>query len=76
MATYIKGKEVANAAVYELYNIVDDTPIKLAESSSINFNLDELNLTPGDYILCVKAKGFGYESSDLSNNIFYTVSSK
>lgn len=73
MATYIRGNAVENATSYELYKKVGEEYIKLDTQDSINFNLDELNLEPGDYMLTIKAKAVGYDDSEHSNEIFYRV---
>lgn len=73
MATYIKGAAVPNATTYELYNRVGDMYIKLATSNTIEFNLDSLGLTPGEYLLSVKATADDFEDSDKSNEIYFTM---
>ena len=73
MATYIKGDAVANATSYELYEKVGTSYNLKATASEINFNLDNLNFEAGDHVLVVKAKADGYEDSDYSNEVTYTV---
>ena len=73
MATYIKGDAVANATSYELYEKVETSYNLKATASEINFNLDNLNFEAGDHVLVVKAKADGYEDSDYSNEVTYTV---
>ena len=73
MATYIKGDAVANATSYELYEKVGTSYNLKSTDSEINFNLDNLNFEEGDHILVVKAKADGYEDSDYSNEVTYTV---
>lgn len=73
MATYVKGDAVTNATSYELYEKTSSSYNLLATNTEINFNLDNLNLDSGDYILVVKAKADGYEDSDYSNEVTYTV---
>lgn len=80
MAKYIKGEAVANATSYTLHN-KNNSYEQLAEqteniSEGINFNLEELALTPGEYALVVQAHASEYESSDFSNEISYTVASE
>lgn len=76
MATYVKGDAVANATSYELYEKVGTAYNLKATASEINFNLDNLNFEEGDHILVVKAKAEGYEDSDYSNEVTYTVESE
>lgn len=74
MATYIKGDAVANATSYELAEKASDgTYTKLAENSEINFELDALGFSAGNHTLVVKAKADGYDDSDYSNEVVYTV---
>ena len=73
MATYIKGDAVANATSYELYEKVGTSYNLKATASEINFNLDNLNFEAGYHVLVVKAKADGYEDSDYSNEVTYTV---
>lgn len=74
MASYIKGDAVANATSYELAEKLSSGGYnKLAENSEINFNVSGLGLSVGDHTLVVKAKATGYEDSDYSNEIKYTV---
>lgn len=75
MATYVKGDAVPNATSYELYEKVGTSYNLKATASEINFNLDNLNFEEGDHILVVKAKAEGYEDSDYSNEVTYTVES-
>lgn len=75
MATYVKGDAVANATSYELYEKVGTAYNLKATASEINFNLDNLNFEEGDHVLVVKAKADGYEDSDYSNEVTYTVES-
>lgn len=73
MAKYIKGDPVANATSYELHSKEAGGSTLLATKNEINFNLDELNLSAGTYTLAVKAKADGYQDSDFSNEVTYTV---
>lgn len=74
MATYVKGDAVANATGYELLEkTAEGVYNSLAEASEINFELDSLGLAAGDHTLVVKAKADGYEDSDYSNEVVYTV---
>lgn len=74
MATFIKGEAVANATSYELLEkTVGGEYSSLAEASEINFELDALGLAVGDHTMVVKAKADGYEDSDPSNAVTYTV---
>lgn len=72
--TYIKGNAVANATSYELFEKASGgTYNSLASKNEINFELDGLGLAEGDHTLVVKAKASGYEDSDYSNEVVYTV---
>lgn len=73
MASYIKGDAVANATSYELAEKTASGYNKLAENSEINFNVSSLGLSVGAHTLVVKAKATGYEDSDYSNEVVYTV---
>jgi hypothetical protein len=46
--------------------------VQLDELSSINFEVSEMGLMPGDHILVVKATAEGYDDSDYSNEVSYT----
>lgn len=74
MATYVKGNAVANATSYELAEKASGgTYQTLATAEEINFELDGLGLSGGDHTLVVKAKADGYQDSDYSNEVVYTV---
>lgn len=74
MSTYVKGDAVTNATSYELLEkTAEGAYTSLAEASEINFELDALSLEAGDHTLVVKAKADGYEDSDASNEVVYTV---
>lgn len=73
MATYIKGDNIANATSYELFKKNGSEYASLATANEINFELDGLNLAVGNHTLVVKAKADGYEDSDYSNEVTYTV---
>lgn len=83
MATFIKGEEVTTTTSgdlvaadvsYELFEKTGEGVYKfLAENREIDFNLDEFNLSVGSHALTVKAKADGYEDSDYSNEVEYTV---
>lgn len=74
MATFIKGDAVENATSYELLEkTAEGVYNSLKEASEINFDLSEINFEPGDHTLVVKAKADGYETSDPSNEVVYTV---
>ena len=74
MATYVKGSSVTNATSYELFEKnADGTYLPLAENSAIDFMLEDLRLAAGDHTLVVKAHADGYESSDYSNEVVYSV---
>ena len=74
MATYVKGNAVANATSYELAEKASDgTYQTLATAEEINFELDGLGLAVGNHTLAVKAKADGYQDSDYSNEVVYTV---
>jgi hypothetical protein len=71
--TYVKGNPVANATSYELFENVSGVYTSLATANEINFEVSALNLAAGDHKLAVKAKADGYEDSDYSNELTYTV---
>lgn len=72
--TYIKGNAVENATSYELCEkSAEGTYTTLTTASEINFELDALAFEAGDHTLVVKAKADGYEDSDYSNEVVYTV---
>lgn len=74
MATFIKGNAVANATSYELLEKAGDGSYSsVANNTEINFELEPLNLAAGDHTLVVKAKADGYEDSDYSNEVVFTV---
>jgi hypothetical protein len=74
MAKFIKGDAVANATSYELLEkTAEGTYTHLAEKNEINFEVSAMNFAPGDHTLVVKAKADGYETSDPSNEVTYTV---
>lgn len=75
MATYVKGDPVANATSYELFEKnTEGAYLPLAEAEEINFVLEDLRLAAGDHTLVVKAHADGYESSDYSNEVVYSIS--
>ena len=76
MATYIKGDKVANATSYELFEKNGSAYTALATVNEINFKLDSLGLAAGNHALVIKAKADGYEDSDYSNEVIYTVDAK
>ena len=74
MATYVKGNAVANATSYELAEKnANGTYSALDTANEINFELEKLGLLNGNHTLVVKAKAEGYEDSDYSNEVVYTV---
>lgn len=73
MATFIKGEAVANATSYELLEKTDGNYKSITEASAINFEVSAMGFEPGDHTLVVKAKATGYEDSDASNEVVYTV---
>lgn len=73
MASYIKGDAVANATSYELAEKTGSGYTTLAENSEIDFEVSALELATGDHTLVVKAKAEGFEDSDYSNEVVYTV---
>ena len=46
----------------------------LATDDEINFEVSALGLSAGDHVLVVKAVADGYEDSEYSNEVTYTVS--
>lgn len=75
MTTYVKGNPVANATSYELFEKVNGSYNSLATANEINFDLSTINFEAGEHSLVVKAKADGYEDSDYSNEVAYTVES-
>ena len=73
MSTYIKGDAVTNATSYELLENVDGTYNLLVTASEINFEVSAMEFAAGKHKLVVKAKADGYEDSDYSNEVIYTV---
>lgn len=73
MATYVKGDAVANATSYELFENVNGEYNSLATANEINFDVSALGLAGGDHSLVVKAKADGYEDSEYSNAVVYSV---
>lgn len=73
MATYVKGNAVANAESYELLEKVNGAYNPLATANEINFDVSALDLEAGDHTFVVKAKANGYDDSDYSNEVVYTV---
>lgn len=74
MSTYVKGNAVVNATSYELLEKTAEGVYNLLEEKSeINFEVSALGLAPGNHTLVVKAKADGYETSDPSNEVVYTV---
>ena len=74
MATFVKGDAVENATSYELLEkTAEGVYNSLKEASNINFDLSEIDFEPGDHTLVVKAKADGYETSDPSNEVVYSV---
>lgn len=73
MANYIKGDGVANATSYELAEKKETEYTVLATESQIDFDLSKISLTAGSHVLVVRAKADGYEKSDWSNEVTYTV---
>ena len=77
MAKYIKGEAVANATSYTLHNKnnnYEQLAIQTENvSNGISFDLDALSLAEGNYSLVVKAHSNGYEDSDYSNEVPYSI---
>lgn len=74
MATFIKGNAVANATSYELLEkTAEGAYTSLEEKNEINFEVSAMSFAPGNHTLVVKAKADGYETSDPSNEVVYTV---
>lgn len=74
MAVFIKGNAVTNATSYTLYEKASDgTYSEVETKSEIDFEVSALTLDPGDHTFVVKAKATGYEDSDYSNELVYTV---
>lgn len=74
MATFIKGDAVANATSYELLEkTAEGVYNTLATDDEINFEVSAIVTAAGDHTLVVKAKADGYEDSDPSNEVVYSV---
>lgn len=74
MATFIKGNAVQNATSYELLEKTAQGAFNsIEEKSEINFEVSALDLAPGNHTFVVKAKADGYETSDPSNEVVYSV---
>ena len=77
MSVYVKGNTVANATSYELLEKTAGGAYNhIAEKNEINFEVSALGLAEGDHTLVVKAKASGYEDSNYSNEVVYTVESE
>lgn len=63
----------ANLIGNEYVETSGETYEERATASGINFSLDDLVLPAGDHTFVVKAKADGYEDSDYSNAVTYTV---
>lgn len=71
---YVKGDAVTNATSYELFEKASDgTYTSLGTNTEINFEVSALGLAAGDHVLAVKAHADGYDSSDFSNEVTYSV---
>lgn len=74
--TYVKGNAVENATSYELFEKNGDTYTSIATQNSsgeIGFEVSALIRGVGSHVLAVKAHADGYESSDYSEPVTYTV---
>lgn len=63
----------ANLIGNEYVETSEETYKTISNASSINFKLDDLNFEAGNHTLVVQAHAEGYESSDYSNEVTYTV---
>ena len=71
---FIKGDLIENATSYDLLEkTTEGTYNALATDTQINFEVSALGLEEGDHTLVVQAKAEGYEASDYSNEVIYTV---
>lgn len=75
MAKHIRGAAVPNATSYELFEKISGNYSSLRTASSLDFNLDSLNLASGAHTFAVKAKAEGYIDSEYSNELVYTITS-
>lgn len=74
MATYVKGSAVTNATSYELLEKETGGTYKSLETKNeINFEVSSMGLLEGKHTLVVQAHADGYESSDYSNEVEYSV---
>lgn len=82
MATYVKGDEVTKTTdgtavtkdvSYELFEKVGEAYNSLATGNEIKFEVSALGLLEGKHTLVVQAHADGYESSDYSNEVEYSV---
>lgn len=71
--TYVKGTAVENATSYELYEKIGSEYNLLDTAEEINFEVSALGLSEGNHTLVVKAKGDGFDDSDYSNEVIYTI---
>ena len=74
--SYVKGDAVENATSYELLEEKDGAYTSLTTQDSggeINIEVSALGLAAGDHNLVVKAKADGYEDSEYSDPVVYTV---
>ena len=74
--SYVKGDAVENATSYELLEEKDGAYTSLTTQDSggeINIEVSALGLAAGDHNLVVKAKADGYEDSEYSDPVKYTV---
>lgn len=74
--SYVKGDAVENATSYELLEEKNGAYTSLTTQNSggeINIEVSALGLAAGDHNLVVKAKADGYEDSEYSDPVVYTV---
>lgn len=72
--TFIKGDLVENATSYELLEKTASGEYNtLATDTEINFEVSAMPFEAGNHTLVVQAHAEGYESSDYSNELTYTV---
>lgn len=74
----ITGDLVPNAEYYQLYEKIGTEYVLVRTQGNLEFDLNEVvnepgHDSPGDYTFVVKACAEGYESSDYSNEVIYTV---
>lgn len=69
----VKGNKVTYAEHYELYLVENGQYEFVDMNATIDFDLSSYSLQSGDHVFVVKAVALGFEDSNYSNEIVYTV---